>query len=267
MAQQEPKLQTEIKRLKLTQLKALEVNARYMTAEQQQRLTANIARDGQLTSLPLVWLIQDEKGPAKGDPVYEILSGNHRVVSAKDAGFEEIDCIIILNWISPERRIEIQLSHNAVEGQDDVSILEGLYAQLDLAGKEYSGLDDEIFTNMQDIDLTGLGVGAPEYQELSLTFLPADIEIFTNLLAKIQKGKAKTHVFAHIKDFDTVFDTVVKVKETHNIQNSAMALIHMAELANTQMDTVSQLEGEEGEGEVVVIDDEPDSRAREDADK
>jgi hypothetical protein len=61
-------LNTEIRRLPLKVLKHLETNARYMTADQQKRLTENISRDGGLTSLPLVWLIQSEDGVPDSDP-------------------------------------------------------------------------------------------------------------------------------------------------------------------------------------------------------
>jgi len=213
-----------------------------MTADQQKRLTENVKRDGGLTSLPLVWMMQDETGAPITDPVnYEILSGNHRVISARDAGLEEIDCIVIPHWISRERRVEIQLSHNAVTGQDDLSVLEGLYEGLDLAGKEYSGLTDESFANLNNLNLGGFTVSPPEYQDITITFLPDDAEEFTNLLKRVEKSKAIQHV-AHLDDFNGLFDTIVRVKEDRDIINSAVAIHFVVQLATERL---AQLEAED----------------------
>lgn len=50
MAPETAKLRTKVERLPIDSLRHLEVNARYMTADQQTRLTQNIERDGALTS-------------------------------------------------------------------------------------------------------------------------------------------------------------------------------------------------------------------------
>lgn len=238
-------LNTEIRRLPLKALKHLETNARYMTADQQKRLTENISRDGGLTSLPLVWLIQSEDGVPDSDPeMFEIVSGNHRVKSAREAGLTEIDVIVILNWISPERRVEIQLAHNAVGGQDDLSVLENLYEGLSLAGKEYSGLTDDMFSGLKDLTLTGFNVDGPAYHEINLTFLPEDAEQFEELLKRAAKSAKVIHYLARYEDFDAMFDAIVRTKEQMNVQNSAVAIGLVAELANERL---AQLEGEKTE--------------------
>lgn len=225
-------------------------DARYMTAEQQQRLTENLKRDGALTSVPLVWAQQAEDGTpevdGKGRQTYEILSGNHRVTSAREAGFTEIDCMVVRNWISVQRRIELQLSHNAISGQDDQSILQQLYDSLDLGGKLYSGLTDDAFKGLQELKVTGLGVGQPDYQELLISFLPADAEAFKEHLGTIEKAAEKRTVhLAHILDFDKVFDAIVAVKEKRNVHNTALALLEMAELA---VQRLAEIEAEGANG-------------------
>lgn len=233
------KLETSIERLPLTALRHLDVNARYMTSAQQQRLTDNIKADGVLTSLPLVWLIQSEDGTAtETPPVYEIVSGNHRVTSARDAGLESIDVIVIANWISPARRVQIQLAHNAVGGQDDLSILEQLYEGLDLAGKEYSGLTDDAFKGLRDLKLDGFNVAGPDYQEIYLTFLPTDAVQFEAAIKRASKGKGRIDHFIRVEDFSTTFDAVVRVKEGQNILNSALAFSFLAELAMERLDQI-----------------------------
>lgn len=203
-----------------------------MTADQQQRLTSNVVRDGGLTSLPLVWLMQSEDGTPTADPaVYEIVSGNHRVTSAREAGLEEIDVIVITNWVSAARRVEVQLAHNAVGGQDDLSVLEQLYEGLDLDGKQYSGLTDDAFKGLSAISLTGFNVDGPDYQEIILTFLPEDATQFLELIERVKKTAKAVHHVAHLEDFDAMFDAIVRTKEQLNIQNNAVAIGTMAELA------------------------------------
>ncbi|WP_306150727.1 ParB N-terminal domain-containing protein [Roseovarius sp. MMSF_3281] len=245
MAPKKDKLDTAIERLPIKQLRHLKKNARYMTAEQQQRLTENITRDGALTSLPLVWLMQAKNGkPTEDPPVYEIVSGNHRVMSAREAGLEDIDCIVIRNWISAERRVEIQLAHNAVNGQDDLSVLEELYEGLSLSGKEYSGLTDDVFSGLKDLSLSGFNVDGPDYQEITLSFLPEDATQFEDLVKRAGKSQKALFYAARLEDFDTMFDAIVRTKEAHNIQNNAMAIAALTELA---MERLDQIEAEAAE--------------------
>jgi ParB-like nuclease family protein len=217
-----------------------------MRADQQKRLTENIKADGVLTSLPLVWLMQDKKGKPTTDPeTYEIISGNHRVTSAREAEFTSIDCIVVTNWISPSRRVEIQLAHNAVSGQDDLSILEELYEGLDLSSKEYSGLTDDAFTSLQNLNLSGFNVDGPTYQEIVLTFLPVDANEFTEMVNRAGKNAKALYLAADLQDFDDMFDAIVRTKEQHNIQNNAVAIGTLAQLA---MERLDQLEAEADEG-------------------
>src|SRR5690606_18347494 len=59
----------------------LEKNARYMTNAQFRNLVNNIKRDGGLSSVPFC--------VREGDK-FRVLSGNHRVMAAREAGLREI---------------------------------------------------------------------------------------------------------------------------------------------------------------------------------
>ena len=131
-------LRTELRTVRLRELTQLgpevgQKNARSMPPATYKRLVENIRHDGVLTSTPLV-------GSMKGDERrLFVLSGNHRVAAAIDAGIEEATCIAILDPIPRDRFSAIQLSHNAIEGDDDASILQELYAILDLDLKSVLG--------------------------------------------------------------------------------------------------------------------------------
>ena len=207
---------------KLRGLKLLEKNARYMQPDQFQRLVANIRDDGCLTTAPL---IHEDR----------VLSGNHRVQAAIEAGIETADCIEIVSPLTGEQRIAIQLSHNAIEGEDDPNTLRELYESLGFDGKSYSGLTDDMFDKASPVDIASLAIGAPAYQELSVQFLPAEAEQFEAALERIERAsKSKRAPVVHVarfEDFDLLFETVIAVKEHTNVHNSAIALRRMAELA------------------------------------
>lgn len=217
-------IETRIASFKLSSLKLLEVNARYMTPIEFASLVQNIQRDGKLTSTPVVY---------KG----EVLSGNHRVKAAIKAGLQEADCIEILTELSPERRLAIQLSQNAINGKDDPNILAKLYTSINsIEWRSYSGLSDDAF-KCSEAKLASLGITRPKYEELTIVFLPEEKEAFLQLLEKVGKAaKAKTLIAGSLADFDALFDAIVRVKQQKNVINNATALRLLAELAVQELD-------------------------------
>lgn len=189
-----------------------------MTAAQFNQLVENLRRDGVLTSTPLIY--RDE-----------ILSGNHRAMAAIKAGIEEADCLEIVSELTEQQRVAIQLSHNAIVGQDDVNVLSQLYAVLDLDYKKYSGLTDEHF-KIDEVDVAGLSIGNVKYQELVILFLPEEERAFIDAVKRLENDKrTRNRLVGRLADFDLFFSAVTKIKSKKNIHNSAVALRVMAEIA------------------------------------
>jgi hypothetical protein len=215
-------LQTRVIRAPLASLKLLEKNARYMKGPQFNRLVDNIRKDGCLTSFPLVY---------RDGAALTVVSGNHRVAAAIKAGIEESDVIEVTTPLTHQQFVALQLSHNAIVGQDDPSILRSLYDELDFKWKEYSGLTDDAF-NIDELDISALHVQAPFYEELTISFLPGDGPIFSDWLDKIGKSKeGRDRLVGLYADFGLFFETVLAVKAAKNVHNTAVALRLMAELA------------------------------------
>jgi len=217
-----------------------------MTDAMFSQLVENIRKDGCLTSVPLVYL-EDGK--------LEVLSGNHRVMAAIKAGVEKAEVMEIVTPLTAEQRIAIQLSHNAIAGLDDPSILAELWADLDFALKEYSGLTEEDLAGITEIDATGLTVEAPKYEEINLAFLPEEKKAFVELLDRIQEAKSKARwIVAHYDDFGRLFDAIIAVKSKLDIHNGAVALRVMADLAMERLAEIerpasrSRTEGRSKEG-------------------
>lgn len=186
------------------------------------RLVENLKRDGVLTSAPLVH--------RQGDTL-TVLSGNHRVAAGIRAGIIDADVIEVIGELTRKRLVALQLSHNAIVGEDDPATLRSLYDELDFGWKEYSGLTDDAFA-VDQLDMSVLRVEAPFYEELHISFLPADAGIFTEWLMKIGKSEqAQRRMVGLYQDFDVFFETLVKVKRAQGVTNTAVALRIMAELA------------------------------------
>lgn len=137
-------METKVIKVNPKELKLLEVNARFMKADEFKRLVNSVKRDGCLTQLPFC-CYNDKKELV-------VLSGNHRVKASIEAGLKEIEVQITEEKLSKDQRIAIQLSHNAISGQDDMAILKDLYESIDdINYKDYSGLDDQTLKLLDDI--------------------------------------------------------------------------------------------------------------------
>lgn len=193
----------------------------------------NIRRDGCLTTVPVVY-------PA-GEAL-EVLSGNHRVMAAIRAGLEESEVLEITTPLSEQQRVAIQLSHNAIVGEDDPSVLAELWAALDFDFKRYSGITDEDLGKLAEIESKPLSVEALKYDEIRLAFLADEAKAFLELLTRIGEAARTAHwVLGRYDDFTSVFDATIAVKARLNIHNGAVALKAMADLA---MERLAEIERE-----------------------
>lgn len=192
------------------------------------RLVENVRIDGGLTSAVLTCILENGE--------LEILSGHHRTAAAVEAGIAEINAIVILDRLSERRKVAIQLSHNAINGQDDVNILADLYGSLDIDGKKFSGLDDAILADGKGAGVIALGAAHVRYEELLFAFLPEDRGAFEKELAALAKRAVKARIHAApVAVFDQLFDALVDAKLKLNIVNSAIALSLLATLASERL--------------------------------
>ena len=151
------------------EIKLLETNARYMKHEEFNRLVENIRRDGKLTSTPFLCKDDDDR--------WLCLSGNHRTKAAIEVGLPTITCLATDDPLSKEQRIAIQLSHNAIAGQDDPATLKALYEQiLDMSLKQYRGLDDKTLALLDKFSSISISEANLTFHTLSLVFLPDELD-------------------------------------------------------------------------------------------
>lgn len=212
-------MQTRVVHVDPRTLKLLEVNARFMRHEEFQRLVANIKRDGQLTSAPFA--VKNDDGS------YEVLSGNHRVQAAIAAGLDSIPCIITDDELSKEQRIAIQLSHNAIVGQDDPDTLRRLYNEIfDIDLKEYSGLDDKTLALLDKVSSQAMSEANLSYQVLSIVYLPDELRDAQRVLEKaLSASKNSAAVWlARFSEYDRWLDAQETASSAYNVKNVSAAI-------------------------------------------
>lgn len=214
------KLQPKPVTRRLADLTLLEVNARYMTKEKYDRLVSNLAEDGALTSTPLIY---------GGDGEYLeghelVLSGNHRVMAAMDAGLEEATFLLIEQRLPKAKQVALQLSHNAVEGEDDLAVLKQIYDSIDdIDARAYAGLDDKTLDLLDKVETQSLSEANLAFHTVSLVFLPDEADAARDALDSLSRAVDETWLAAYA-DYNKVLDALASAHASHNIGNVATAL-------------------------------------------
>jgi hypothetical protein len=205
-------------------------NARYMTKEQLNRLTDNIRQDGFLSQLPFCIKQSDDK--------YLILSGNHRIKAAVKAKQQRVLILFGLEAdFDKNRCLALQLSHNAVIGQDDPLILRNIYSEIDnLMSKEYTGILDEMIQSIKPIEIADLPQPEISLYELRFVFCRADREHVQQVLDQLeQQGISKQEGAIVIGNPDHFIDMLTFVKKHSNIHDRSVALIRMCQICEDYM--------------------------------
>lgn len=204
-------------------------NARFMTKEQMKRLAANVKEDGFLSQLPF--------GIKRGDK-YEIISGNHRMDAAIRA---ELEYMLILyldqSEVSEKKVLAIQLSHNSISGQDDISILAELYSMIDdLDLKGYSGINELDLQKNTPSDLGTINEADINLIRLQFMVTKAKLDQVEDVLKALE-----TRAFAEdsdrliIGDFKEIVKIITEIKKKHNIKNDTVAFLKMIDICKEHL--------------------------------
>lgn len=193
-------------------------NARYMNKQAFDQLASNIEHDGFLSSVPLCHELEDG--------ALEALSGNHRIKAAVRAGVERI-LVIALPRQADSRKTAIQLSHNALQGNDDRDLLAELWAGLEsLDEKLYSGLDSETVSDLNEARLAGFSPAQPRTMRVILWFLPEEVTALDELLDEAEaETTADPRYVAPAAHYNLLIEALKQVKQSQNIKNTAVAFM------------------------------------------
>ena len=203
----------------------LERNARYMTKTQMDTLAQNIAQDGFLSQLPFA--IRREDGR------YRILSGNHRIKGAVKANQKRV---LLLYGdekdYSPERQTAVQLSHNAIVGQDDLTLLKELYSEIeDVVLKAYSGVDEKELFAYKPFEIKAISEEDIAMTTVSFTFSEtgyANVDRVLERLDSLPVGSGDS-VFV-LGDVDEFIRTLTEIKKRLGIKSRSVAFAKMCKI-------------------------------------
>lgn len=208
-------------------LTLLKDNARFFKRETFRQLRDNIATDKRLSSVPLCYRYPDGK--------LEVLSGNHRVQASIEAGISHILVLVITEELDKSRRIAIQLSHNALVGEDDQSILANLWAQIDsVQDKLYSGLDSEALKELGDVELVSFSTPQVPAHMVTFMFTDGEKEQLSEIL-DILTDSAKKSSAVYVcpgKQYEEFTKIIADVKHTEKIRDSSLAMTRLMEIAS-----------------------------------
>ncbi len=209
-------------------------NAHYMPTKLYKRLVENVRHDGNLSSLPFCWRDADGK--------LVVLSGNHRVDAARDAGVERILVLYTDATLSRSEQIAVQLAHNAIVGADNKQTLRELWDEiLELEFKQYTGLDETTLETVDAGSLDKLRAQQLPLEMVQLLFLPEEVERVQAVIDGLGRlgGREAVRYAARLADFDRFFETLLKVKEAEGIVNSATAVLRMVEIVEAHLQTAT----------------------------
>lgn len=133
-----------------------------------------------------------------------------------------------------DKRLAIQLSHNAIFGEDDPAILKELYQAInDLDLKAYSGLDDKSLELLAEVNVSGLSEAALKFQIITFTFLPDEVDEVKRVFDEVKALAAGDELWvARWGAYAQFLDTLDEASSAHNIRNAATSLQAILALAD-----------------------------------
>lgn len=238
-------MKTSIISIDPKRIRLLEKNAHFMPHEMYQRLVRNVKRDGKLTSVPfcvaLGWYEEGdepERWEDTGEPIYQVLSGNHRVMAAVAADLETIDVMVADEPVDRQARLAIQLSHNSIFGDDDPVLLRQLFNDIeDVDLRAYSGLDDKSLDLLADVTLAPFSDVNLQFQLVSILLLPEEMDAAKRAWDEVRemiKGSKETWL-ARMADYDALMDTLDVAGTAHNVKNTATQMMLVLQVAQRHL--------------------------------
>lgn len=180
---------------------------------------ANVKRDGSLGSVSLCW--------QRGADAYRVLSGNHRVQAAKEAGLKQVLVLYTDRELTRQEEVAIQLSHNAIVGQDDPATLKELWQEIgDVEMKTYAGLDDKTLALLDKLSLGSLSEIDLDTRLVSFVFLPEELQRLDDLAKRLKELMAADDVYLmRMAEYDRLLDALTGTRDAYNVRNGATALM------------------------------------------
>lgn len=227
-----------IAKVQIDKVKEQDINARIMKNEMQDQLTANIIKRGQLESLPFFVLSNDK---------LEIISGHHRVKSARAAGLKEIIAIIDVSGLTRSQIAAKQLAHNAISGFDDDSTLREIVKMItDVDDMIESFVGKNIMEEpLKEYDKLLEVTASTDFKTISFVFVPHQVQDMDALIKNLEITAPEIIGVASYEQCKGFVETLSRYQKFTDIRNIGAAIHSMIQNANERMDEVGFNEEEE----------------------
>lgn len=227
-----------IAKVQLDKVREQDINARIMKKEMQDQLTANIKNRGQLESLPLL---------VEKDGVLEIISGHHRIKSARAAGMKEIIAIIDVSGLSRSKIASKQLAHNAISGFDDPSILREICKMLDDVDDMLESFigKDIMEEPLEQYDKLLSPAVHFDFKNITFSFLPHQVKDMDALVKNLESSAPEIIGVAPYEQSKQFIEALARYQKFSDIRNVGAAIHSMIESVTEKMDEVGFKDDEE----------------------
>jgi hypothetical protein len=217
-------------KVNVKELREQDKNARVMEKRKFDILSDNIRKDNRLESLPYC-SAPDDKG------MFHIISGHHRVRSARQAGVEEIIILADSKELTKGEIKAKQIAHNNLSGFDDPQTLLELYNEIDdVNARIETGISDEDFKQLKQYKVPSISLDF-DYEEMTILFLKSGYDEFLNVLERLDKEE---YYIADKRDFEKYVKTVQKLGKEYNIKNIASIMVKMIEIVKEHLDNIEK---------------------------
>ena len=218
-----------IAKVPLDKVREQDINARIMKKEMQDQLTANIKNRGQLESLPLL---------VEKDGVLEIISGHHRIKSARAAELKEIVAIIDVSGLSRSKIASKQLAHNAISGFDDQDVLKEICKMLDDVDDMLESFigKDILEEPLEQYDKLLSPAVQFDFKNITFSFLPHQVRDMDALVKNLESSAPEIIGVAPYEQCKHFIEALARYQKFSDIRNVGAAIHSMIESVTEKMD-------------------------------
>lgn len=227
-----------IAKVQIDKVREQDINARVMKNEMQDQLTANIMKRGQLESLPFL-VLNDDK--------LEIISGHHRIKSARAAGLKEVVALIDVSGLTRSQIAAKQLAHNAISGFDDDSTLREIVKMItDVDDMIESFIGKDIMEEpLEQYDKMLSPAIQFDFKNVTFSFLPHQVKDMDALIKNLEVTAPEIIGVASYEQCKSFVETLSRYQKFTDIRNIGAAVHSMIQAVNEKMDEVGFNEEEE----------------------
>lgn len=220
----------KIARVNIEELREQDINARVMSSDMFNRLTANIKKDNRIESLPFI--AETENG-------LEIVSGHHRVRACRAAGVTEIYVIVDDTGLDKNSIRSKQLAHNSLQGEDNKQVVKEIFDMIDDAEKKLEAyISPELNDMLDKLSIKDVTLDL-DIKTILVAFLSYEKDTFERCAQKLNETYGELYV-ADIENLKPFASCIKRINKEYDIRAMNTVFTKMAEIVLQHMGEETQ---------------------------